>query len=519
MPNLNYIYGDPTIWTRGVGSRPMRCLWLTDSIATDWSPTFYGLLPNLQGQDGNLHNGQGGGVTPITNPGTWVASYDTYDPFCTAGGGTLHANVSAGATSIQVDMPSTNTGWWGPSMILTITDGTNTDTIKLANSGTFARQQTPNNPQTIDISTSSPAALTHAYAAGATVTWQRPSGVGHYWWARNGEIVFAGGASPSSANSSQNRLAEWYLTEADSGLSEDTYKQVQGWANQQLKVTLFYLATPKATNVNNVQLAGYKSESTPWFNAANQLPGVPFSAWAATPTIKSVSMTVPKPMSYGATTGCGFVVQSSGIGTFAAGDVFVPIAWYVEPTGATSGYGMIFAGCAGTCIWNYSNDGLYTDGSTYRPIFMSPAFVSAFVTLAQIDTLIINLGHNAPAPDAATAETGYRQIISTCRAGNSALRAILVTNYATPTGGSQETLTQAAMQTVAQDAGVMTCDLFALMDNPTFNNAYLADGTHPNSTTGNVIFATAVLGLLDAAATAAAKSGGGRKTRFPQVGL
>jgi lysophospholipase L1-like esterase len=485
-------YGDPTIWTRSVGLRPQKCLWLADSIATDWSPTFYGLLPKLWGMDGNLARGQGQDISPPSSPGTFCASYDIYLPTSTSGGGTLHANVSSGATSIQVDMASLNNGTWGPSMIVTITDGTNTDTIKLANSAVDGTLQSgPNNPTTISFTTATPSSLSHAYlAANTTVTWHRPSNVGHYWWGRNTEFVFAAAASPAPPNWGFYRLCDWYLTEAASGLSEDTYKQVRGWANGPIRGTLYYLATPKATNVNNVQLNGYVS-------GTGTVTPVPFSTYAATPTIKSVSITFPTPTAYTATTGVRFTVQASGTGTFAAGDVFCPIAMYVERTDATDGYGMFFAGSAGTAIWNYSADGLYTDGSTYRPVFMSAAFASAFVTLAGIDTLIVNLGHNVVAPDAATAEVGYRSIINNVRAGNASLRTILITNYATPGAySSQELITQTAMQAVAGDPGVLTLDLFALMNNPTYNNAILADGTHPNAT-GDQVFSAAVLGLLD----------------------
>jgi hypothetical protein len=484
------VHGDPAVWTRSLG-RPNRVWVLTDSIGVHWVPKIPRWLHKVRGTDAGRTLIS---VPPSTLPAVHK-SHANFDQRYTNGAGTLSAPVIAGATSLPINartVPGTK-GWWGDGMLVTVTDGTNTETIAVAAGQYQIGLGAPfsSSPMSIPLA----AGLAHPYASGSTVTFARPSGYGQYWFGNNTEFVFNAGASPFPAHWADNRFAQSGTGDAGGTTNENTLYADGSFADVSIKVTHFYLATPKASGENTMRLWGVPCDSTGWPFPAGSTTHVDFDLFAATPTIRAVSLTVPAPVAYAALRGGQTsTVTCSGTGSFRNNDLYIPLGFYFERAAATDGYGFIFSGLGGMWQGDYA-----ADAGAGVDVGMSPAYVSQFVQAAGIDTLMVQLGLNGygnTGAEPATSVANFRAMIANARAGNLNLGAILLGYTSLQSDGNAVGVSNAIVDVADADANVLALQLqgegpqYGVMD------PFTSDHVHPSDPTGSDVTATQFTRML-----------------------
>lgn len=497
MVNPPNVYGDPRISAKTVVGRPTFRFAVGDSVINGWYPAFCSQMPGLVGY-GDIVSGHS--ITP-TAPGSHVNGFWAYFYRATTGQAVIRGAHSIGATAINIYnlagglLPAGN-GYPAPGMTLTIDTAGQQELGRIANSyganGALITAGADSNSIPLAV------ASTKTHADGTIISWTRPSGERAYSMKTLFEVLFNGAPSPQDGSWLGGRLAEFDLfgnvNDYGDPIEANYLHDAISINSGAVDIIMFYLALPVNTGAPNLRLHCRSAEVTPVETTGD------FSIFAATPTIKAMTVAMPAPAAYDNTRAIRCSVNSPLAGTFTAGQVFVCLGFIAVKHGATSGVILDAAAEAGMQVQDLANDAA-SFGNIWSAAYQAQYAAAVRTTqLGNIDVYTVHLGtNNCPSPTASLVT-----MLTTIDNNMAAAEPTAGLEYATPYNTNTNSASGASGRMAAAcpllGALATNCayDMITECGNPAYVTVrLLSDGTHPN-TQGKEWFAAKYQAMIKA---------------------
>lgn len=510
MVNPTNVYGDVRVPNKAVAGRPTLRFAIGDSVIQGWYAAFAAQMPALVGYGDVVMNGwRGSGIGPPANPGAHVTGYWPFAYRQTTGQAVIRGAHSIGATSINIynltgGLLVAGNGYPGGGMTLTIDTAGQQETGRVNNSyvATTALPSATADANSIPLV----AATTKTHADGTIISWTRPSAERAYTMKLTNEVLFATAASPQDATWVNGRLADFSTMGDITNYSDQTeayYFHDGAFLNATAcDVIMYYLALPANTGAPNLRLRCRTAEAVPVETTLD------FSIFAATPTIKAITVSMAAPAAYDNTKGIRCTVNSPNVGSFTAGQTFVCLGFVVVKHGQTSGVILDAAADAGMSVQDLANDAA-SFGNIWSAAYQAQYAAAVRSTqLGNIDVYTVHLGMN----NCPTTTVALQTMLTTIDANMAAAEPTAGLEYCTPynitannsSGGS------ARMAAVCPLVGVGTGNVAYDMITECGVSAHVtprltADGTHL-TTAGREWFAQQYHKMIKACSSVASNS-------------
>jgi hypothetical protein len=389
---LPYVYGDGSVWRNG------------SVVQTLGDSVFVQMETSLPFHVQTRGFGDRFADCQLTNRGTNVLIDSDYLQFETAynqfswtqrrrnGASTTSGSITAGATTCTINAPATGQGSPYKLMYVTVdAGGANPETLVMSSSYTEGST-------TFSFRT----AFAHNHSSGVSISWTRPSAVDSYYNGPTSEMLLTAGTYGSPTEAAHGILYAWWTGTGNaqgrpwSNTSHQSQRYIENSPNPlgtgPVRLSAFFLAGPWWNHGTVWRLAGYTANHNEQFS--EKTLGPLFSLYAASPTIIKVSVDLPAPTTPHLTTGPILSAYLETASTIPAGMVVVRLAVMAEKITAVDGdllpgKTVYFSDLAGYGLPDFDGVG----ATNYGPS-VTHAFARQWVTVAGIDTLMLQLGSN-----------------------------------------------------------------------------------------------------------------------------
>ena len=410
-----YLAGDMSAWN----AASQVCM-LTDSVMQTVQRQFLQHVRDLRGFD-ETFAAQG---SPASSPATGLS-------FLAGqwnGASTTTGTFNSGATTLTINAPANGQGQPAPNMLVTISDGANTETLTMtsgytAGSTTFAFT----------------AGLAHTHTGSKTISWTRPSAIDRYLPSSSffqTEFLFTAGTYTSPTI--MGGMFAQYIFGGQTyyrPTNPENSIHAGAWYHPTLDITAGPVRVtaifPTGSNGLNgaLQLLAYTSEKNNFPSAAGTTAVANLDCFSASPGWTSISVDLPAPTTFAPEVGIGVILNLRGTCTIPAGKALPSPKIKIEAitgVGGTllPGKTMMMLGNSGFDAHNFDGVGTTAYGANW-----SQSQAQGFAQAANIDTLLIQLGNNDVFASSALANTGFMGIVSNVSPSTNQLGAVLISTY------------------------------------------------------------------------------------------